>query len=329
MNIDLIQNPVLKAQFQAIAGMTIDELAELDLTPKIRDTYLEYVIVPTDPGDEVLDQCWGWSGTTVNSPARGIIFGRGTNLYIYRVAFELHHRRRIRPGKWMCHTCPNHENPICSNLGHVIEGTAKLNAEHREFYGTNACGDRNGSRLHPESRPRGMNHSKCPFDDARDIQAIRATYHAAREKFGVISALVRYTGYTKAAVTGAIHKYSDVPDDPTAALDLSALDIRRPQDRTGDHHGRSLMPEAAVKLFYQLFHTSSDRAGKRRLVEFVTEKFGMAPESLDDIAHRRSRKKATEGLAEVIAAAPPTDITDELLATLFQPYAPLREVAKV
>lgn len=228
----------------------------------------------------------------------------------------------------MCHQCPDGENAICPNWNHVEEGTPARNAADCKRNGRTAKGDRNGSRLHPESRPRGMKHPKCPFKDPREVQTIRATFHAAPEKFGVIAALVRYTGFTKAAVAAAIRGYPDVADDPTAALDLSLLDIRLPQDRTGDRHGRTQMPEAAVKLFYQLFQTSSNTSGKCRLVEFVVEKFGMAPESLDDIGHRRSRKKATEGLEAVIAAAPKTEITDALLATLFQPHAPLKEVRK-
>jgi hypothetical protein len=329
MNIESIQDPVLRARFQEIADMSEEQLFALGVNSVIRDRIFAGISVP-----ERSDACWIWQKGFGGSPSapRPAVWFKGKLYFAYRVLMALLNKKPIHELNWILHKCPGKENCRCVDPAHLKEADsrtsgAKENAEDRVRYGS-LHGDRNGSRLHPESRPRGMAHAKSPFKDPREVQMIRATFHAAPEKFGVIAALVRHTTFTRAAVTAAIHGYPDVADDPTAALDLSLLDIRLPQDRTGDRHGRTQMPEAAVKLFYQLFQTSSNTSGKCRLVEFVAEKFGMAPESLDDIAHRRSRKNATEGLDAVIAAAPKTEITDALLAALFQPHAPLKEVRK-
>lgn len=329
MNIESIQDPVLRARFQDIADMSEEELVALGFNSVIRDRLLAGISVPECEG-----ACWIWQKGFGGSPSdpRPAVWFQGKLYRAYRVLMALLKKKSLHELNWILHKCPDKEDSRCVNPAHLKEADsrtsgAKENGEDRSRYRT-LHGDNNGSRLHPETRPRGMGHPKCPFKDPREVQMIRATYHAAEQEFGVISALVRHTNFTKAAVTAAIHGYPDVPDDPTAALDLSVLDIRRPQDRAGDRHGRSRMPETAVKLFYLLFNTSSDRAGRRRLVEFVAEKFGMASESLDDIGHRRSRKKATEGLEAVIAAAPKTEISEALLSTLFQPYAPLKEVRK-
>lgn len=324
MNINAIKDPARRVIFQAIADMREDELVALGLNSEIRDRLLKGITVPDS--DEV---CWIWQkgflGTGLQ--ARPCIWYKKKPFLAYRVLMALVVRKHIQELPPVLHKCPGKENCKCVKLSHLKvadswESAPGENAWDRSRYKT-LHGDRNGARLHPEKLLRGLNHPRCPFKTAREIQAIRARWHAEPDKWGVITALVRRTKISRASVTAAIRGYQDIPDDPTAAIDLLELDIRRPADRFGDSHGRSIMPEAAVALFYKLFNASSDRFGKRRLMAFVANRFGMAKTSLADIGHGRSRQKMAKRLSHLIGDSDKVTITEELLEILFAPHSPL------
>jgi hypothetical protein len=321
MNIDTIKDDALRGEFERIAAMSAAELACLGLTKRVRDNLLQYMVLPEDQSG-----CWRWSGLMMNkdtNPRPTLTRNRRPEIAA-RVLKSLLSGKHIRSLLKVCHECTETtENAWCMAPPHLHEGTAKRNAAHRSKCRT-LHGPRNGAVLHPEKLLRGLDHPRCPFKSAREIQALRARWHAEPDKWGMIAALMRRTGISKASVTAAIHGYSSIPDDPAAADDLLELDIRRPADRFGDSHGRSIMPEAAVELFYKLFNASADRYGQRRLLMFAVEKYGMSKLSLADIGHGRSRKKIAKKLDRIIAGSDPVTITDELLETLFAPHPPLR-----
>jgi hypothetical protein len=74
----------------------------------------------------------------------------------------------IPDGKIICHAC---DNPPCVNVTHLWLGTHAQNIADRDAKGRTATGDRNGSRTHPERRPRGpaMRHPKPGESNGRAV----------------------------------------------------------------------------------------------------------------------------------------------------------------
>lgn len=58
----------------------------------------------------------------------------------------------IPDGLWVLHHC---DNRACINVEHLFLGTARDNIADMVAKGRHASGDRNGSRLRPDRRPRG------------------------------------------------------------------------------------------------------------------------------------------------------------------------------
>lgn len=108
------------------------------------------------------DACWPWTGSTFHSG-----YGQSHRLgevLAHRVAWTATNGSIPKEGKnCVCHHC---DNKVCCNPAHLFLGSHKDNVADRDAKGrhyapgpTNpARGDANGSRLHPESRPRGDSH---------------------------------------------------------------------------------------------------------------------------------------------------------------------------
>jgi hypothetical protein len=65
------------------------------------------------------------------------------------------HYGALPDGLFVCHHC---DNPCCIEPTHLFLGTPADNMRDRDSKGRTATGDRNGSVIHPESRPRGNEH---------------------------------------------------------------------------------------------------------------------------------------------------------------------------
>jgi hypothetical protein len=92
------------------------------------------------------------------------------------------------PGKEVNHIDGVRPNCRVSNLEYL---THKKNMEHASRTGLMAFGDRNGSRTHPEKRPRGMRHPKARLTEAQVFIIKKAKRYTdvlkLAKKFGVSS----------------------------------------------------------------------------------------------------------------------------------------------
>ena len=92
----------------------------------------------------------------------------------HRVAWELVNGP-IPESMLVLHHC---DNPPCVNPKHLWLGTQQDNVADRDAKGRQASGDRSGSRLHPESRPRGETH----YTKLHPEKVIRGDEHYARRR---------------------------------------------------------------------------------------------------------------------------------------------------
>ena len=328
MNWKQITNPALRSKFAAIAALPEAELNSLGLIPRHRDDFLKYVRVSDREHD-----CWRWKGgVTKNSrKPRCIIWDsvKKTNMYAYRVSFALFNRIPMSELKVVRHLCPDEEDPSCCNPLHLRNGTTAENNRDMVAYGTSAKGDRNGSRKHPESRPRGMNHKRTIIRDPKIVQTIRATWDAAVSRQGLIAALARYYGVPDNLVSRIVRRrgYTEILDDPTIPP-IATLDIRRPEDRRGDMNGHSRIPDMALSLFYGLYHCNLTDEDRQSLVCFVAKRYGTNKYYIRDIGRRKFRRWLTEPLDAFIDPVRKVVITAEFLEETFAKCPPLREGAQ-
>jgi hypothetical protein len=86
----------------------------------VEERFWLYVAIPDDSEHD----CWLWTGGTTDG--YGEIRDRGKTIRAHRLSYEIHHGP-LSPGMFALHTC---DNPPCVSPHHLIEGDAKLNAQH-------------------------------------------------------------------------------------------------------------------------------------------------------------------------------------------------------
>ncbi len=134
-------------------------------------------------------ECWLWKGCK-NCWGYGVI-GIGTKAYAaHRLVFLFHFGISI--GRWcVLHKC---DTPLCCNPTHLFIGTPLDNMLDRDRKGRQAKGDKSGSRLHPESLPRGESHyaAKLTEENVIEIRKRQEGATALARKFKVSVSIVKH-----------------------------------------------------------------------------------------------------------------------------------------
>jgi hypothetical protein len=109
--------------------------------------------------------CWLWR-SALDKDGYGIFRLNRRDWKAHRFAFLLHYSRD--PNKYLvCHHC---DNPSCVNPHHLFLGTHQDNRTDCVEKNRQAFGDRNGMRLHPESRRRGKQINTCKLTPEQVLQ---------------------------------------------------------------------------------------------------------------------------------------------------------------
>jgi len=118
------------------------------------------------------EACWPWTGNKIWSGYGQLREGgRGSRMVAaHRFALQLKLGRPLGPEEQARHVVC--DNPPCCNPAHLEPGTNADNMADMVAHERQAAGDRNGSRLHPESHRRGEQHHRALVTEVQ-VRAIR------------------------------------------------------------------------------------------------------------------------------------------------------------
>ncbi len=155
---------------------------------------------PIPPHCPELGACWVWTAGQNGHGYGTLRIGTGKHKASHRLGYELQ-VGPIPDGVLICHRC---DNPLCVRGSHLFPGTPAENTADCQEKGRIARGDRNGSRLHPESITRG---AKIPWAKLSDtsVREIRVAYQAGGLSQRQIAA--QY-GVSKTTIGLAINGYT-------------------------------------------------------------------------------------------------------------------------
>jgi hypothetical protein len=149
---------------------------------------------PTMPNMQT--QCWVWTASVHrNRGGYGEFKLAGRRREAHRVAWELEYGP-IPDGLLVLHKC---DNPPCVRHEHLFLGSDADNVADMIVKGRQASGDRNGSRRHPESVPRGGRHRQAKLNEEQAIEIIRRkkcgqTHAELAKEFGVSRSVISAVG---------------------------------------------------------------------------------------------------------------------------------------
>lgn len=136
-----------------------------------------------------LESCWLWT-CGLGRGGYGKAKYRGRTVSAHRLAWELTNGS-VPIGRQLNHSCDNRR---CCNPSHLSVGTQAQNIAEAVARGRMARGDRQGLRVHPESRPHGERNGSAKLV-AAEVLAIRQSAERAcrlAAAYGVSVTAVRF-----------------------------------------------------------------------------------------------------------------------------------------